>query len=101
MSRLRRLLDGTKTKLERRFLLGGLYRRVFESEEGKVVLEDLLQRFGFADRSTCVFQGVAEPAIASAYFEGQRSVWIHIQRRLHMSETEMRELRAESVREAS
>lgn len=54
--------------------LAALYRRVFQSDDGKRVLEDLAHRFNL---EAGVFTGNFEP-IPAAVKDGQRQVVIHI-----------------------
>lgn len=66
------------------------YANTFSSEDGQIVLADMLRRFGFAHRST--FSGDTHRMAAN---EGQRSVMIHIGRMLeqqppdHQEEVEL------------
>lgn len=56
------------------------YKDVFSTQEGQIVLGDLLRHFGFTDKTTFVENDPAGRLQAAG--EGQRSVIIHIGRRM-------------------
>ncbi len=61
------------------------YREVFGTPQGRRVLSDLYYEC-FAGRTTLVVvRGRADP-IRSAFFEGKRSIWNRIQRKLKMDD---------------
>lgn len=64
------------------------YKQVFSTQEGSIVLHDLLRRFGFTRRTT--FD--PEPA-RHAFNEGQRVVLVHMGRMIDADTAEVEELR--------
>ena len=84
---LREALTRFRTDLERRLYFRAVYRRTFETEDGCIVLQDLYARFG-GTRSTCVFGSPDH----SAYNEGQRSVWLHLQAKMRWSDVQVRDV---------
>lgn len=65
---------------------GFAYKRVFDSEDGKQVLEDLA-RFCRAE-STCFH---TDPRV-TALLEGRREVWLRIQEHLNKTAEELQQL---------
>lgn len=63
------------------------YRDIFGSPQGQIVLADLMQSFSYTRGTT---QVVGDP-YSSAWREGQRSVMVHIGRRLEDDPTETQE----------
>lgn len=73
--------------MERRLFLYQIYARTFGAGDGPLVLQDLSRQF-WGDRTTAV----AGDPYTSAFYEGQRSVVLHIRKRMKLSEEEMRAL---------
>lgn len=68
--------DNQATSLEEVILA---YREVFETSAGQLILQDLVGQFGYTDRSM-IEDGTDLMQLAAK--EGQRTVLIHINRRL-------------------
>lgn len=91
----------TMSRLQQRLFRSRVYRSTFGTPEGRLVLEDLCRKFSWCDRPTLTAaRSQSDTMLATAFYEGQRSVWIYLQRQMRLSETELRELAAEAEAQA-
>lgn len=84
LDRAQSLVSGALGSLRRQAATAHAYQAVFDTPEGKTVIFDLLRAAGVLETS-------ADPA-DSRFYDGRRSVGLHILDRLRWRESEMVQL---------